>query len=343
MAAATRMDRPRRSLFTSSSKCFSIAMLKLVVAPKSALRGYISREFFYIIEELERRFAWKHLETWELAHDRRPLRTILLEKYGTIPEVILFWEHYHLFIIRGREFQRLGSQIGIWADDIHSFNDGVWLSRVAPFVLADKVLATAANQFEEFYPFIRKGADLVWVPHSASMDFVVPLNETPERAVFLSGAMTDHYPLRRQLKALSEESGLPIAFFDHPGYHCGFDHDSDARVGNGYRKTDRQAHPREMTDGLIYGYLVAKFFEIPATGTLLLGEERMKDSLASLGFCDGVHYLSISPGNLKSRIEEALDPMNRKEIDAIRRQGQMLVLKRHLVQHRAKQIDQVFG
>jgi hypothetical protein len=292
--------------------------------------------------ELERRFGWKHLETWELAHDRRPLRTILLEKYGTIPEVILFWEQYHVFISRGRELQRLGSQIGIWADDIHSFNDTVRLSRVAPFVLADKVLATAAKQLEEFYPFVRKGANLVWVPHSASMDFVFPLNETPERAVFLSGAMTDHYPLRRQLKALSEESGLPIATFDHPGYHCGFDHDSDARVGNGYAKQIAR-HLAAMTDGLIYGYLVAKFFEIPATGTLLLGEERMKDSLASLGFHDGVHYLSINPENLKPRIEEALDPMNRKEIDAIRRQGQMLVLKSHLVQHRAKQIDEVFG
>jgi hypothetical protein len=317
-------------------------MFKLVVAPKSALRGYISREFFYIMLELERRFAWKHLETWELAHDRRPLRTILLEKYGTIPEVILFWEQYHVFLLRGKELQRLGSQIGIWADDIHSFNDTVRLSRIAPFVLADKVLATAANQFEEFYPFIRKGADLVWVPHSASMDFVIPLNETPERAVFLSGAMTDHYPLRRELKALSEGSDLPIAFFEHPGYHCGFDHDSDARVGKGYAQQIAR-YLAALTDGLVYGYLVAKFFEIPATGTLLLGEERMKDSLANLGFCDGVHYLSINPENLKPRIEEALDPINRKEIDAIRRQGQMLVLKRHLVQHRAKQIDDVFG
>jgi hypothetical protein len=317
-------------------------MLKLIVAPKSALGGYISREFFFIIDTLERRFGWRQLETWELANDNRSLRTVLLERFGSIPEVILFWEQYEVITSRATELWRLGIQIGIWADDIHSFSDKVRLSRVAPFVLADKVLAAYANRFEEFYPFIRKDAGLIWVPHSASADFVVPLNKAPEAAVFVSGAMTSHYPLRRQMKALHEESCMPIVFFEHPGYHCEFHHELDERVGNGYARNIAR-HLAAFTDGLVYGYLVAKFFEIPATGALLLGEERMKGALASLGFRDGVHYLSVSPENLKARIEETLDPRNRKAIDEIRRQGQKLVLERHLVEHRAKQIDEVFG
>jgi hypothetical protein len=68
----------------------------------------------------------------------------------------------------------------------------------------------------------------------------------------------------------------------------------------------------------------------------------MKGALACLGFRDGVHYLSVRPENLKPRIKEVLDPENRKEIDEMRRQGQQLVLERHLVEHRAKQIDEVF-
>jgi Glycosyl transferases group 1 len=315
-------------------------MLKLIVAPKSALGGYISREFFFIIENLERRFGWKQLETWELANDHRTLRTILLDRLGSIPDVILFWEQYDVFTWRARELWRLGTQIGIWADDIHSFSEAARLGRVVPFVVADKVLAYA-NRFEEFYPFIRKGTELIWVPHSASADFVVPLNEKPERAVFLSGAMTGHYPLRRQMKALSEESRLPIILFDHPGYHCEFDHESDERVGRGYAKNIAR-HLAAFTDGLIYNYLVAKFFEIPAAGALLLGEERMQGALARLGFRDGIHYLAVGPENLKPRIEEALDPSNRKVIDEIRRQGQKLVLERHLAEHRARQIDEVF-
>ncbi len=317
-------------------------MLKLIVAPKSALGGYISREFFFIIESLERRFGWRQLETWELANDSRSLRTVLLDKLGSIPEVILFWEQYEVFTSRARELWRLGIQIGIWADDIHSFSDTVRLSRVPPFVLADKIIAAYANRFEEFYPFVRKGADLVWVPHSASADFVVPLNEAPEPAIFVSGAMTSHYPLRLQMKAFHEERCLPIVYVEHPGYHCEFDHESDERVGKGYAKNIAR-HLAAFTDGLMYGYAVAKFFEIPATGALLLGEQRMAGALASLGFRDGVHYLSVGPENLKSRIEEALDRNNRKAIDEIRRQGQKLVLERHLVDHRAKQIDEVFG
>src|SRR5260370_3960417 len=250
---------------------FFVAMLKLIVAPKTALGGYISREFFFIIESLESRFGWRQLETWELANDSRSLRTVLLDRFGSIPEVILFWEQYELFTSRARELWRLGIQIGIWADDIHSFSDAAWLRRVAPFVVADKVLAAYANRFEEFYPFVRKDVDLIWVPHSASADFVVPLNKAPEPAVFVSGAMTSHYPMRRHMKALHEESCMPIVFFEHPGYHCEFDHELDERVGNGYARNIAR-HLAAFTDGLMYGYLVAKFFEIPATGALLLGE-----------------------------------------------------------------------
>ena len=317
-------------------------MLKLIVAPKSALGSYISREFFYIIEDLEQRFGWRHLESWELDYDKRPLRTILQERFGEIPTVILFWEQYHVFIRRARELQNLDSQIGIWADDLHWFNDSVRLSRVAPFVLADKLLAAAANRFEDFYPFIRKGADLVWVPHSASADFVMSPNKSPEPAVFLSGAMTNHYPLRLQVNTLCMKKRLPIVSCAHPGYHCGFDHDLDGRVGKGYAKLIAR-HLAAFADGSIYGYVVAKFFEIPATGALLLGEERMKGALASLGLRDGVHYLSVGPENLEPRIVEALDPRNRKTIDEIRSQGHELVRKHHLVEHRARQIDEVFA
>jgi hypothetical protein len=320
---------------------FPFAMLKVIVAPKSALGGYVSREFFFIIEELEHRLGWRQIETWELASDHRRLRTILLERFGSIPQVILFWEQFQLFTARAKEIWKLGSQIGIWVDDLHSFDDSVRLSRLAPFVLADKVLATYADRFEAFYPFVRKGADLIWVPHSASSDFMLALNETPERAVLLSGATTPHYPLRRQLKALCEDGCLPINYSDHPGYHCEFDHESDERVGKGHAKTIAR-HLAAFSDGSMYRYVVAKFFEIPATGALLLGEETMKSALASLGFKDGVHYLSIEPENLESRVEEVLDPRNRRAIDEIRQRGQKLVSERHLVEHRAKQIDQVF-
>jgi hypothetical protein len=317
-------------------------MLKLIVAPKLALEHYISREFFFVIDNLQRHFGWKQLESSELANDDRSLRTVLLDRVGSIPEAILFWEQYEVFTSRARELWRLGIQTGIWADDIHSFSDAIRFSRAAPFVLADKVLAAYANRFEEFYPFVRKGADLVWVPHSASADFIVPLNEAPVPAVFISGAMTSHYPMRRLVKAFCEEHSLPIACFEHPGYHCEFDHESDERVGKGYARNIAR-HLAAFTDGLEYGYLVAKFFEIPAAGALMLGDERMKGALASLGFRDGVHYLSIGPENLKPVIEEALDPKNRTVIDEIRRQGQKLVAECHLVEHRARQIDEVFA
>jgi Glycosyl transferases group 1 len=316
-------------------------MLKLVIAPKSALGCYISREFFFIIETLEQRFSWRHLESCELAYDSRSLRTIFLDKLGEIPDVILFWEQFDTFVHRGRELCRLESQIGVWVDDIHSFNEAVRLNRAAAFVVADKILATYANRFDEFYPYIRKGSNLVWLPHAASADFVLPLNMHPEPAVFLSGAMTSHYPMRRQMQALYEKGRLPIVLFEHPGYHCEYEHGNDDRIGSCYAKRVGR-HLAAFTDGLIYGYLVAKFFEIPATGYLLLAEKKMADALASQGFTEGVHYISIAPESLAQSIEQTLDGRNREAIDKIRRQGQQLILERHLVEHRAQQIDDLF-
>src|ERR1700757_1250480 len=59
---------------------FFVGMLKLIVAPKTALACYISREFFFIIESLEHRFGWRQLEPWELVSDSRSLRTVLLDR-----------------------------------------------------------------------------------------------------------------------------------------------------------------------------------------------------------------------------------------------------------------------
>jgi len=56
-------------------------------------------------------------------------------------------------------------------------------------------------------------------------------------------------------------------------------------------------------------------------------------------------FLALRTGRRTGGLDdcEALDPENRKEINEIRRRGQKLVLDRHLVEHRAKQIDDVFG
>jgi len=316
-------------------------MLKLIVAPKAALRQYVSREFWFIIDDLETSFGWRLLEPEEIYGDRRSLREIFEDRFGAPPSVILFWESFRVIAARAPELSKLGSRIAVWADDLHSFDDYTRLGRIAAFVLAEKIFAAHANRFAYHYPFIDKKDGLIWLPHAASPDFAVDFNEAPERSIFLGGAVNEHYPLRERLKVLGESGGVPVRVLDHPGYHCGFDYGNERCVGNRYAR-EISRHFAAFTDGSANHYLVAKFFEIPATGALLLADDRMCSAFAQFGFEDGVHYVSANADNMEQRIREVLDPSHSMTMDGIRRAGRKLIEAAHLTRHRARQIEEAF-
>ena len=88
-------------------------------------------------------------------------------------------------------------------------------------------------------------------------------------------------------------------------------------------------------------YVVAKHFEIPATGSLLVADGAVAGPLRQLGFVEGVHYVPVSEGNLEERIRYVLDEDNAPECDAIRKNGQELVWQRHQTKDRSRMIDEV--
>lgn len=180
------------------------------------------------------------------------------------------------------------------------------------------------------------------MPHSASPDFLLPLNERPRDAVLLSGAVNQFYPLRRRVKALHESAPERVAYHPHPGYRCDYDYERDGSVGRGYALTLNQYRVC-FTDALTYGYVVAKYFEIPATGALLLADSAVGGPLAHLGYVAGVHYVPVSVRDLEEQIRYVLDEANHAALDAVRRAGQALVWERHRTADRARLIDEVCG
>ena len=104
----------------------------------------------------------------------------------------------------------------------------------------------------------------------------------------------------------------------------------------------RSIHARvcAFTCAQTHAYTVAKFFEIPATGSLLLADASVSDPLLKLGFVEYQHYVPVHADRIQAAIEFALDPANRATVDGIRRAGQDLVLARHTTRHRAKLIDE---
>jgi hypothetical protein len=294
-------------------------MTRLIVAPLAALRGYVSREFYFTLSALAANHGWKKCET--------------LAFRGTSANVVLFWESYHVAARHVRALQAQGTRVYVMTDDLHKQREGMRETLLA----ADGILSTYAPRFGAFFPEVDP-ARVMWTPHAASSDFVLPPAKHPLPQVFVSGAMTSSYPLRLLMRDLALRRPEIARLQDHPGYHTSYRYSRDGRIGRGYARSIR-ACVAAFTDALQYGYIVAKHFEIPAAGALLIADRAVAPQLAQLGFIDGQHYVSVTAEDLESTVERVVDPRNAEEVRAMRTAGHELVFARHTTANRAREID----
>lgn len=314
--------------------------MKLVFAELGALRRYVSREFAYVLAGLVKEHGWRQLDPSETWRAPGTLRDKLLGKLGELPEVVLFWEGYEFLNAHARLFDQMGCAKYVFADDLHWWNERMREVKSRAYSSCEGVLCTYEPAFHRFYPRLGQEKEVSWIPHAASPDFLLESNESPEAAVFLSGAVNEHYPLRQALLRLYEAGRHAVVYHEHPGYHCSYDYDRDANVGRSYAARIHR-YLAGFTDCLTFRYTVAKHFEIPATGALLLADGAVSGDLARLGFEAGVQYVPVCAEDLEERLAYVLEARNREEINAIRRRGQELVQARHTTRHRSRRIDEV--
>jgi Glycosyl transferases group 1 len=315
--------------------------MKLLVSWMNELRTYVSREFYYVMRDLIRVHGWRHVEPPVLALGIESAKTTLLNALGEIPETILFWEVFDLCSAMQPALRDLGCRTCLFADDLHQLwgRENLRAGKLLAFSLCDAILCPYAYVFHDFYPELRGHRRIVWIPHSASPDFDVPFNEKPQNSILLSGAGGPSYPLRGRMKDLQEEGRFAIAHLDHPGYQGTFDYAKDPRVGAGYART-LSRYLAGLTDTATFRYIVAKHFEIPAAGSLLMTDAAIGEQLKQLGFAAHVNYLPVTIDTLEEQIQYVLRPESRTVIDEIRRNGQELVRARHRTSNRARLIDE---
>ncbi|HKE56494.1 MAG TPA: glycosyltransferase [Pyrinomonadaceae bacterium] len=312
--------------------------MKLIVSYLEALRTYVSREFYYIMSDLVSIHGWRHVETGELMARGGNLGDNLYSEFGELPEIILFWESYELIEKHAADIYLLNCRKFVFADDLHWFDEHGRIRKSLGFALSDGVLATYGYCWDHFYPEFCGSKRVVWVPHATSPDFMIPYNPQAQNFILLSGAMSFHYPLRQQLKDLHELGSYAIVHQQHPGYYTGYDYQNDEMVGTNFARK-LNSYRTAFTDALVYRYVVAKYFEIPATGALLLADEAVEEQLSQLGFNKYQHYVPVSAENLEEQIQFVLDERNHEQLDQIRKAGQDLVWQRHRTCDRARQID----
>jgi hypothetical protein len=308
--------------------------MRLIVAELEAYSHYVSREFAYIMLELINVHHWKYLEPSALWG--KGMREKIVRHCGELPRLILFWGGEDFLCEHDLEVEELNTDKWFVADDLHHHESRE--RREKAFLLCDTILATYADRFGDFFPEVAKTRRVVWLPHSASPDFVLPFNSEPRNELFLSGAICKSYPLRERLSAMAKGGFKGIVWQEHPGYHCRYDYAQDDRIGRGYARRIFE-HRAAFTDCLTYRYVVAKHFEIPATGALLVADVSIEEALGKLGFESGVHYFPVSNGDLENRLGYLLGRDHHDGLDRIRKNGQALVLNRHCTSHRAKLIN----
>jgi len=314
--------------------------MKLLVSELEMWRRYVSREFYLVMTDLMTNYGWRQIEASKLWNGRGTLKDKIVEECGEMPEVILFWEEFASVSAYANDVLRLNCRKYFFADDVHWGWSEEGQRKFLCFALFDTILSPYAYVFDNFYPQLSRIKHVAWVPHSASPDFMLPYNPHPENAILLSGCLEYHYPFREQMKRLHEQGNYPIAYHPHPGYEINFDYEKDGNVGQGYANKIN-SYRAGFTDSARYRYMVAKYFEIPATGALLLADDAVAGQLKELGLIEYRHYLPVSCDDLEEKIEYVLNEKNHQGLDEIRKRGQELIWERHKTSDRARLIDEV--
>jgi len=169
-----------------------------------------------------------------------------------------------------------------------------------------------------------------WLPIGVDTHVFKKWSQTKTIDILLTGAiLPDVYPMRASY--LRTFKGYPgFVHVPHPGY--GHFDSRTAIVHDTYAKLLNSAKVCP-TCGSIYNYSIQKFFEIPASFSLLAAPPI--SDIVELGYVPDKHFLSVSPTSFEDKILSVLRDEDR--LVEITTRGYRLVRKFHSVDVRAKQ------
>jgi hypothetical protein len=286
--------------------------MKKVVLYASFLPTYIAQEHYMFIKNLEK-YGWELVE----AKDINTVSIYLQKK------CVLF-----LFTYDGMDIssmQKSKDCILVYKYDDHHFQSSI-----------RKSILSMANYLISPYAYLNPKSNKKWVPYSCVDEFVNKLdfNKNPIEKIFVSGAVSEHYPFRQYVLSLGD---YRIVQQSHPGYGNKYDTYSKG-VGIDYTKTLNN-YICCFVDASRYDYIMLKNFEIAASGSLLLTDISLEKHLNELGFVDNKTCIMCNQSSFLDKITYILDSKNREIIDTIRYNGMRLAREKHLTSMRSKDFN----
>lgn len=292
-----------------------------------------THHFRLALRHLVSHYGYRVVSMDELTAHRGQLREHFASAYGGPPDCLVADRGVASFADLADELGAL-TRLCFLVDDIHH-GKSLREQRRRVFRRSYALFLTYEYLFARYYGELP--ARTVWWPHSAAYE--VAWNRHPAERVLLTGHLNaEVYPDRQFVYEQSRRD--PRVVYHAPDYR-GYvirEEDRDKTYGERFYRLLSE-YLCCVTDESDRSYLIAKFFEIAAAGSLLLAfNESTRGLFAQLGFEDGRHYFSVTRDNFLQRVAYVLAPEHREEVDRMRLAGQRLVRERHTYRHRAEQL-----
>lgn len=162
------------------------------------------------------------------------------------------------------------------------------------------------------------------------------LNSGPTMKCLVCGARGKVYTLRRYLMTVGKNGSRLIDVLPHPGFTI--ENRSGECIDDNFARKLNEYYCC-ATDSSNYHYAVAKYFEIPAAGSLLLAED-VADARRA-GLMPWKHFVPIDRATALSRIEDCLEHPDR--YNGIRDAGTEFVRRNHSILNRVGTVEKIIG
>jgi len=217
----------------------------------------------------------------------------------------------------------------LWCNGNKECLDG----KLKVFERCDSIISANYESFKILYPqFVFKHEFIPkwYAPAERYLGF--EFNENPRMKCFVSGLCYSN-PSMYPRRVYMIENGRGMVEAGWPGHG-----DYTEYLGDGYAKL-LNSYFCCATSSSIHNYVVAKHYEICATGSLLL-TNRIAD-LDKTGFIPDKHYVPITIENCIEKIRHCLE--NPEEYTNIRKEGMKYVRENHGLENKMKQLWEIFG
>lgn len=316
---------------------------KYLVGCTADWSGYVLRSFLHLFTELKTEHGWEDLVT------KDPVDFFYKLDPKKAPSVLFFCLnsfHYPMYLFHDfnkyfQELRALGTMIMVWNDDLHYYDQFNPIEiRENILKRADVLVGTYTYQMDEYFASITGDMDsrdmpmTMWLPHSSGPDFTKgSFNEYPINKIVLSGARgSNWYPLRHWLGIFQETHRAIMDIYQHVGYYVS---DNQSEIFASYLRAYRAG----ITTTLLFQYVIAKIFEIPSTGSLLIVNRDVVPLLKALNLNEMEHFVGFDRMDPVTTVNWVMDPANQAEVDRIRRAGMQVVREQHMVTNRVKALD----